>query len=151
MEKRIVVPVTLQKDARLLDLDVDVELEVNCSLSHQMAPPPAPAAPPTVPEEAIGTEAAPEMTEAPAFEPPPEDQTMALSKAILDQTRSALTRPLDEASGAKPTAFKPAARTGKSTKPAPKSTRSAESRSKSSKTKIDNVLDELLKKKAPRK
>ncbi len=39
MEKKIVVPVTLHKDARLAELDVDLEVVVSCNLSRQVAKP----------------------------------------------------------------------------------------------------------------
>jgi hypothetical protein len=146
MEKRIVVPVTLQKDARLGDLDVDVELEVSCSLSQQSAPaqPPVEAAQPASPPAVAEPAATPPLQEREV-----EEQTMTLSKSMLAQARATLKEPAREALLSKPSgkAGKPA----KSGKPAPRAEAAAEPRSKSSKTKIDNVLDELLKKRAPKK
>jgi hypothetical protein len=106
MEKKIIVPVTLQKDARL-DLDVDVELEVSCSLSHQVVEPPPPKPPPAV------KKSAPEL---PVKKSAPE----------LPVKKSA------PAAAAKP-------------EPGPEK-KDAEDKPRRPRTKIDSVLDDLLRK-----
>jgi hypothetical protein len=69
MEKKILVPVTLLKDARLGDLDVDVELEVSCNLSHETAP--ARGTAPSQPEPAAwGLSGRPLAASATTAEPP---------------------------------------------------------------------------------
>jgi len=172
MEKKILVPVTLQKDARLGDLDVDVELEVSCSLSHETAPPPI-ATPSQPVAAAWGLSGRPIAVSAATAEPhgavtpgpisgvqdrdlgdgqgrrDTEEQTMAFDTA---RTSRAVTDALSgtgrAAAGKSLPVTKPAPKVTGSKADAAKGRPAADSKAKpSSKTKIDNVLDELLKKK----